>query len=558
MSLAQTVKEKIHDKDQYDLEIERLSAVIKCDPSNAGAYRNRGYAYGAKGQHELAEDDFAEAVRLDNQKRSFVLNEKPMEEETGLSPTTYSKALNLLGCRIMLKGQILMTIKYQHDPAMEEFDLAIKKFTEAIGLDATYSSVFANRGDAHREKGQYDLAIADFTEAIRLDPKNAKAYSGRGEALSMKGSHDSAIADHDEAITLNPTNARAYISRGKAHGMKGRYDKAIKDFTKSIGLDPEPCTAYCHRGNAYMQQRQYDFAIMDFTKAVRRKPNYAEAYCGFGNAYLGLGQYDSAIKDFSEAIRLDPESAALYKCRGMVHERLGNKELAAKDYAEAARLDPTYAKNDKGGNTMTDATEETIKLAGNILSYSLSSKPAEIENAIYLKTGCKVDLKDTTWKANTNLAEDVKDLMYKHNAVYSMTVYPQEKRKIVVINRRAGNTWVFAYFMEIDGSLYDTIGGKAMEALNKAIGLNSESVDALRTRGSIYWEEKRYDLAIKDFTEVIKLDPKDAFTYSRRGSAYMEKGQYDLAIEDLAQAIRLDPEDAFSHSCLEYIRKKKG
>jgi len=354
------------------------------------------------------------------------------------------------------------------------------------------------------------------------------------------------------------TQSLALRNRGDIYLEKKEYDLAIADFTEVIKLEPEDAFAYHRRGTAYILKGEYDLAIKDFSEVIRIIPEDAPAHISRGTAYLRKGQRDIGMRDFDEAVRLDPESAALYKCRGMMHEQLGNKELAAKDYAEAARLDPTYAQNDEGGNTMTNATEETINLAGNILTYSLSSKPAEIENAIYLKTGCKIDLKDTTWKANTNLAEDVKELMYKHNAVYSMTVYPQEKRKMVVINRRAGNTWVFTYFMEIDGSLYDTIGGKAMEALNKAIKLNSESVDALRTRGSIYWEEEQYDLAIKDFTEVVRLDPKDAFTYSRRGSAYMTKGQYDLAIEDLTRAIKLDPEDAFSHSCLAYIRKKKG
>ena len=55
---------------------------------------------------------------------------------------------------------------------------------------------------------------------------------------------------------------------------------------------------------------------------------------------------------------------------------------------------------------------------------------------------------------------------------------------------------------------------------------------AYNTRGSAYYQKGEYERAAADFTEVIKLDPKDAFAHNFRGRSYVELGKYQLAIAD--------------------------
>jgi len=58
-------------------------------------------------------------------------------------------------------------------------------------------------------------------------------------------------------------------------------------------------------------------------------------------------------------------------------------------------------------------------------------------------------------------------------------------------------------------------------------------------RGGEHVRAKEYDLAISDYTEAIKLDPKNAKAHNRRGLAYMAKGEQELANADIAEALRL-------------------
>ena len=62
----------------------------------------------------------------------------------------------------------------------------------------------------------------------------------------------------------------------------------------------------------------------------------------------------------------------------------------------------------------------------------------------------------------------------------------------------------------------------------------AEAVDAFK-RGISYAKKGDYDKAIADYTEAIRLDPKDAAAYYNRGTSYAHKGDYDKAIADYTE-----------------------
>lgn len=67
-------------------------------------------------------------------------------------------------------------------------------------------------------------------------------------------------------------------------------------------------------------------------------------------------------------------------------------------------------------------------------------------------------------------------------------------------------------------------------------------------RGASNDENSQYDQAIRDFTKVIEINPRDFKAYSDRGDAYREKGQYDKAIHDYTKAIKINPKHARSYN----------
>jgi hypothetical protein len=81
----------------------------------------------------------------------------------------------------------------------------------------------------------------------------------------------------------------------------------------------------------------------------------------------------------------------------------------------------------------------------------------------------------------------------------------------------------------------------AISEFTEAIRLNPKYAEAYYGRGGAYISKNDYEIAISDLNEAIRLKRNYAEAYSRRGTAYFLKGNYDKAISDLNEAIRLKP-----------------
>jgi tetratricopeptide (TPR) repeat protein len=83
---------------------------------------------------------------------------------------------------------------------------------------------------------------------------------------------------------------------------------------------------------------------------------------------------------------------------------------------------------------------------------------------------------------------------------------------------------------------------RALEALDKAISLNSKDPDFFRERSAIYVKRKDYARAIDDLTTAIGLKKNPKTEYFLRGAAYEDSGDREKAIADYQASLLLDPD----------------
>ena len=114
--------------------------------------------------------------------------------------------------------------------------IAIADFNDALRIGSPNGSIFHNRGNAWRGKGDYARAIADYDAAIRLLPRNAYSYQNRGAAKQALGDLDGALADINDAIRFDPALPSPLINRAVIWRAKGDYERAIADATEAIRL----------------------------------------------------------------------------------------------------------------------------------------------------------------------------------------------------------------------------------------------------------------------------------------------------------------------------------
>ncbi|EFX01253.1 serine/threonine-protein phosphatase ppt1 [Grosmannia clavigera kw1407] len=89
--------------------------------------------------------------------------------------------------------------------------VAIEKYSNAIELDGSQPTYYANRAQAYLKTEAFGYAIADATKAIELDPKFVKAYYRRALAAAAIIRPKDALVDFKICVRLDPGNRDAKI-----------------------------------------------------------------------------------------------------------------------------------------------------------------------------------------------------------------------------------------------------------------------------------------------------------------------------------------------------------
>jgi len=96
-------------------------------------------------------------------------------------------------------------------------------------------------------------------------------------------------------------------------------------------------------------------------------------------------------------------------------------------------------------------------------------------------------------------------------------------------------------------ALLSTDQAAALEAFNKALEMEPESVLAHAGRGEVFRLRGDHVQAIAGYSEAIRLDPRSPLFFNNRGLAFQKKGDLDKAVTDFDAALRLDPRFAVAY-----------
>ncbi|MBV6621953.1 MAG: tetratricopeptide repeat protein [Rivularia sp. (in: Bacteria)] len=99
----------------------------------------------------------------------------------------------------------------------------------------------------------------------------------------------------------------------------------------------------------------------------------------------------------------------------------------------------------------------------------------------------------------------------------------------------------------------------ALADYNQAININPEDASVYINRGNLYKDKKKWDLALADYNKAIQINPENASAYNNRGILNQDKKKWDLALADYNKAIQINPENAktYFNRGLVYIDQKK-
>jgi tetratricopeptide (TPR) repeat protein len=103
---------------------------------------------------------------------------------------------------------------------------------------------------------------------------------------------------------------------------------------------------------------------------------------------------------------------------------------------------------------------------------------------------------------------------------------------------------------------------KAVERFRKASEMDRKFTSSLalayQQRAYSYANDQRFQDALNDLNEAIKIKPGDAHAYEQRAAIEMRINDYDKALADYAEASKANPGEIKYHNYRAYIYEMRG
>ncbi len=187
-------------------EADYTAAIKLVGESDPSAYRYRGYFYYHRDRPEPALADFEAGARLFPDNGAF-------PHGAGLAFASDGK-----------------------------FEEAVRRYDQAIELDATSGEFMLGRAEAYNRWGQPQRALEDYDKALELGGlvrrDKGRLRSGRGYAHLKLKNYDAAIEDFNQALDISGGYYNALKWRGIAFEKTGDTARAVRDYEAALKLNP--------------------------------------------------------------------------------------------------------------------------------------------------------------------------------------------------------------------------------------------------------------------------------------------------------------------------------
>lgn len=246
-----------------------------------------------------------------------------------------------------------------------------------------------------------------------------------------------------------------------------------------------------------------------------------------GHRYMNDGDIEASIAAFTRAIELAPSSAEIYYLRGVAYGIDRDRERAAADYTEALARNPQL--------TPALFNRADIRLSLKDIAGAINDMDAVLgfEPQNFFALLRRADLQQRQGNIEAAVAD--------YNHVIAINPDPGiVKAAHIAVNSLRG------VGIELESVLAD------YDAALKAH--SSQTIEILFRRGYLLQTFEHYDKAIRDFSEIIRLDPRNPFAYHNRGETQRMKGDFGSAIEDFNRALKLKPNLAWSYAARGFAR----
>jgi predicted Zn-dependent protease len=284
------------DKGQFDSAISDLREALNDQPKSVELLSLMAIAYERSGKAELADRQYADALKSSNSSPDVVLRYVAFLQRKG-------------------------------DAARAEEIL-----TEAANRNSGNLQIWSSLAQVRLSRQNWSGALAIADAMGRVDEGRAVAEQIRAAALAGQNKIEESVAALEAANKAAPDAPQPALALASAYVKQGKPDKAAALLQALSDKFPANSQLLVFLGQAKLAEKKNGEALQNFKKAVEQQPKEPAGYTALTEFYVQGKDYDAAEKVLKAGLAELPGNMAFRLSLAGLQIQRGNNDAAISQY----------------------------------------------------------------------------------------------------------------------------------------------------------------------------------------------------------------------------------
>ncbi|MBT1515621.1 tetratricopeptide repeat protein [Bradyrhizobium sp. SRL28] len=294
------------DKAQFDSAISDLREALNDQPKSVELLSLMAVAYERSGKAELADRQYADALKSSNSNPDVVLRYVAFLQRKGDAPRAeeiLTEAANRSSGNLQIWSSLAQVRLSRQDWSGA---LAI---ADAIGrVDEGRLAAEQIRAAAFAGQNKIEESVAALEAAHKAAPDASQPVLALASAYVKQGKPDKAAALLQTMSNKFPGNAQLLVFLGQAKLAEKKNDEALQSFKKAVEQQPKEPAGYTALTELYVQSKDYDAADKVLKAGLAELPGNVAFRLSLAGVQIQRGNNDAAISQYEAILQDQPNS----------------------------------------------------------------------------------------------------------------------------------------------------------------------------------------------------------------------------------------------------------
>jgi Tfp pilus assembly protein PilF len=291
---------------QFDAAIADLREALNDQPKSSQLLMLMALAYERSGKNELAERQYADALKSPGADANIVLRYIAFLQRRGDLTHAEDVLTDVVG-RNPLNVQMLS--------ALAQVRLARQNWTGALAAANAIAAVGEDRGLAEQIRAaalagqnKIDQSISALEAAHAAAPDVTQPIVSLVSRYIQVGKPEKAEMLLQDMLKKYPANAQLLVLMGQTRLSQNKNDDAIQNFKAAVAQQPKDQVGYNSLYDFYLRQKDYVAATDVIEAGLREQPNNLNFRFAAATLNVLKGDQETAISQYESILKEQPKS----------------------------------------------------------------------------------------------------------------------------------------------------------------------------------------------------------------------------------------------------------